>query len=85
MPRSPISVSKPLGSLAMKLIALARVAATVSSSSVAPGRPYSMFSRMVPENRLESWNTTPISLRSATVGTSRTDWPCTRISPLVAG
>ena len=38
--------------------------AASSISSVASGRPYMMFSRMVPRNSQVSWRTIPISDRS---------------------
>ena len=54
-PRSPMTVSYPLGSAAMKSWALAAFAAEIISASLAAGLPSRMFSATVPWNRKESW------------------------------
>ena len=57
MPRSPVMVSNPCGSLSMNSSAFARRAASRISSTVASGRPYAMFSAMERWNSSASWGT----------------------------
>mmetsp|Transcript_22513 Transcript_22513/g.67028 ORF Transcript_22513/g.67028 Transcript_22513/m.67028 type:complete len:190 (+) Transcript_22513:970-1539(+) len=57
-PRSPTTVSYPLGSLTMNSCALAASAAARTSSAPAwPHRPYAMLSAIVPLNSTGSWPT----------------------------
>src|SRR2546425_457914 len=51
--RSPSSVSYPSGIRSMNSCALARTAATMISSRVAPARPYPMLCATLPRNRIE--------------------------------
>ena len=51
-PRSPTSVSYPLGKDKMKSCALAALAAAMTDSREAEGRPYAMFSAILPTKRI---------------------------------
>mmetsp|Transcript_17390 Transcript_17390/g.43733 ORF Transcript_17390/g.43733 Transcript_17390/m.43733 type:complete len:132 (-) Transcript_17390:1344-1739(-) len=63
-PRSPTCVLYPSGRAAMKSCALAARAAASTSSRLASGRPYRMFSSTLVENSNGSWDTSPICARS---------------------
>ena len=65
----------------MKSWAPACLAAWMTSSRLAPGLPYWMFSKTVPENRYTSCWTKPIWSRRDFKVTSWMFWPSMRMRP----
>src|SRR5947208_705756 len=80
-PRSPMTVSYPSSSRRMNSWALAALAAAMISSTLASGRPYAMFSRMVAPNSSDCWSTSPIWRRNDSRRYWRMSSPSTRIAP----
>mmetsp|Transcript_16553 Transcript_16553/g.52649 ORF Transcript_16553/g.52649 Transcript_16553/m.52649 type:complete len:185 (+) Transcript_16553:2-556(+) len=80
-PRSPTSVSYPLGMRKMASWMRARRAAASTSSLVAPARPYSRLCATVSLKRTTSCGMTPIAFRSDPSSTCRTSRPSMRTAP----
>mmetsp|Transcript_28891 Transcript_28891/g.33233 ORF Transcript_28891/g.33233 Transcript_28891/m.33233 type:complete len:110 (-) Transcript_28891:1570-1899(-) len=83
LPRCPTGVSYPSGKFDMNSCALALFAASITSSSVADGLPYRMFSFMLISKSKGSWFTTPIHLRRSVSLISRRSHPSRRMRPPV--
>ena len=83
-PLSPTSASRPSGNVSMKSHSAATRAASSTSSRVASGRPYLMFSASDAEKRYVSCSTSPTCLRSESNRSSRTSSPSTSTRPSVA-
>jgi len=81
--RSPMGVSKPCGSLAMKLAAWAAIAAALTSRWLALSRPKRMFSDAEPENMAGSCDTMARRLRTSAGSAWRRSTPSMLTEPEV--
>src|SRR6266516_3305022 len=66
---------KPVGKRGENIPGPGRLACSLNSFSVAPGRAYSNLARMVSWKRWASWGTTPTVACSDSSVASRTLWP----------
>mmetsp|Transcript_28510 Transcript_28510/g.84409 ORF Transcript_28510/g.84409 Transcript_28510/m.84409 type:complete len:406 (-) Transcript_28510:1522-2739(-) len=80
-PRSPTLVWYALGRRLMKSFALAALAAAITSSSLASGRPMRMFSKIVVAKSVGSWLTRPVWARSHLRSSWRRSIPSSSTTP----